>query len=84
MPRPVANSGSVEPSRRKREPEIQTGNGFTARATRLLRTELKNGPRPQAELVELAEGDDISPAQLIKVAERLNIRTQKGWWRLPG
>lgn len=67
----------------KRSDPLPVGNGFKQRATRLLRTELKDGPRPQAELVELAESDDITEEQLLRVAERLNIRTQKGWWRLP-
>lgn len=66
------------------EPEPPTGGGYLQRGTRLLRHELKRGPQNQAYLLECAAADDLTPEQLVKVAERLNIRTQKGWWRLPG
>jgi hypothetical protein len=52
------------------------------KACRLLREQLKEGPKPEAEIaVRFAEHG--LRAWMVEAAERLGVRTQRGQWWLP-
>jgi hypothetical protein len=53
------------------------------RARALLREQLANGPKP-GDLVEAAaEAAEIPERSLIRAADKLGVRTQRGQWWLP-
>jgi hypothetical protein len=58
--------------------------GCLQAALRLLRAHLASGPK-RGELVEAAaEAAGIPESSLIKAADVLGVRTQRGQWWLPG
>jgi hypothetical protein len=52
-------------------------------ARKLLRSALKRGPVPGAEIERAAAGTAISKRDLLLAADGLGVRCQHGCWRLP-
>jgi hypothetical protein len=76
----VSQNRSTNPPTPRRE----TSQGVSERAQRLLRAHLASGPR-RGELIEAAaEAAGIPESSLIKAADVLGVRTQRGQWWLPG
>lgn len=72
------------------EPHVDPSGRSTKgdRAAAIIREQLANGPRPVAELLDVAEQAGVSRATVYKAAEQLGVERQRGQrastWALPG
>jgi hypothetical protein len=73
-------SGDPEaPSRKRLGPPP-----MVRQARALLRKQLADGPRPGTEIEAAAEAAEIPKRELLAACDGLDVRTQRGQWRLPG
>jgi hypothetical protein len=68
----------IPPPRRKRRGRP------SKRAQKLVREQLRHGPKPGSTVMVAAHLADISERSLIAATDALGVRTQRGQWWLPG
>jgi hypothetical protein len=69
----------VSRARQKRLPRPDVSQ----RARALVRQQLANGPKPGAQVEAAAEAAEIPERSLIRAADALGVRTQRGQWWMP-
>ena len=62
---------------------MRLSQAVSKRARALVREQLKDGPKPEAQIEAAAQAAAIPKATLIAAASVLGVRTQRGQWWIP-
>jgi hypothetical protein len=79
-----ASKPEAEPEAAERAPRREWRRRPSKRAQALVREQLANGPKAEAEIEAAAQAAEIPKPSLIAAADALGVRTRRGQWWLPG